>query len=264
MHSPLAQALRAVPGTPGLPLRRALVAGERDPQHLAAWRKDRCQKDAAARALALSGTWRAAPLVVLPHALAVCACSTVPLQAWDAPIARPFSVMPPRCECRPEDTASAEAPAPPPSKPEAHSKQAPAVDTRAPLRRIPGVELGAGHGISASLAQTISAEMGTERRTWEDAQHVGSWVGRAPHKDLSGGTVLKSRTLKPRNRASHACRRAAQSVSRSPCAFGAFSRRMHGRRGPAQALVATAPKIARTVYGMLKNRVPYHDSGAAE
>ena len=37
-----------------------------------------------------------------------------------------------------------------------------------------------------------------------------------------------------------------------------------GRRGPAQALVATAHKIARTVYHMLKDRVPYHDIGAAE
>jgi len=36
------------------------------------------------------------------------------------------------------------------------------------------------------------------------------------------------------------------------------------RLGPAQALVATAHKIARTVYHMLKDRVPYQDIGAAE
>jgi hypothetical protein len=57
---------------------------------------------------------------------------------------------------------------------------------------------------------------------------------------------------------------AAQSVLRADCAFGAFYRRLKGRRGPAQALVATAHKIARTVYHMLKDHVPYHDSGAAE
>ena len=38
---------------------------------------------------------------------------------------------------------------------------------------------------------------------------------------------------------------------------------MQGRLGPAQALVATAHKIARTVSHLLKNQVPYHDSGAA-
>ena len=66
-----------------------------------------------------------------------------------------------------------------------------------------------------------------------------------------------------RHRAAQAFRMAAQSVIRSHCAFGAFYRRLKGRLGPAQALVATAHKIARTVYHMLKHRVPYHDIGAA-
>ena len=70
--------------------------------------------------------------------------------------------------------------------------------------------------------------------------------------------------MKNRHRAAQAFRMAAQSVIRSHCAFGAFSRRLKGRLGPAQALVATAHKIARTVYHMLKHRVPYHAIGAAE
>ena len=57
---------------------------------------------------------------------------------------------------------------------------------------------------------------------------------------------------------------AAQSVIRADCAFGAFYRRLQGRLGPTQALVATAHKIARTVYHRLKDQVPYHDIGAAE
>src|SRR5262249_50654621 len=67
-----------------------------------------------------------------------------------------------------------------------------------------------------------------------------------------------------RHRAAHAFRMAAQAVLRSHCACGAFSRRLQGRLGPAPALVATAPKIARTVYPMLQQRVPSHDIGAEE
>ncbi len=59
-------------------------------------------------------------------------------------------------------------------------------------------------------------------------------------------------------------RMAAQSVLRSHGALGAFDQRLQGRLGPAQALVATAHKIARTVYNMLKERVPYPDIGAVE
>jgi hypothetical protein len=118
--------------------------------------------------------------------------------------------------------------------------------------------------MSDSLAQTMVSEIGTDMSKWPDDKHVCSWLGWAPKHDISGGKVLKSRTLKNRNRATHAFRMAAQSVSRSHCAFGAFYRRMKGRLGPAQALVATAHKIARTVYHLLKHRVQYHDIGAAE
>jgi hypothetical protein len=51
-------------------------------------------------------------------------------------------------------------------------------------------------------------------------------------------------------------------VARSNSAFGAFFRRKRTQLGPQQAIVATAHKIARTVYAMLKNRSPYQDLGA--
>jgi len=67
--------------------------------------------------------------------------------------------------------------------------------------------------------------------------------------------VVKSRTMKNRHRAAQAFRMAAQSVLRAHCALGAFYRRLNGRLGSAQALVATAHTMARTVYHMLKDRV---------
>jgi len=87
-------------------------------------------------------------------------------------------------------------------------------------------------------------------------------LGLAPHNDVSGGRVLRSRTLKTDNRAGQAFRQAAASVTRSNSAFGAFYRRKRAQLGPAQALVATAHKIARTVYFMLKYKVPFEDIGA--
>jgi transposase len=153
---------------------------------------------------------------------------------------------------------------PPRRKPHAHSKNAPAGTTRAHILRLTGVDLVAVHGISDSLAQTILSELGTALSKWPDDKHFCAWLGLAPKNDISGGKGLKSRTMKHRNRAAPAFRMAAQSVVRAHCAFGAFYRRLQGRLGPAQALVATAHKIARTVSHMLKHRVPYHDSGAAE
>jgi hypothetical protein len=73
---------------------------------------------------------------------------------------------------------------------------------------------------------------------------------------------LRSRTLKTDNRAGQAFRQAAASVIRINSAFGAFYRRKRSQLGPAQALVATAHRIARTVYFMLKHKVAYKDLGA--
>jgi len=214
--------------------------------------------------MALTGTWREEHLFVLTQALALFDFYTTQLSACDAEIERAFSVIKPRFETT--DAASEATPTcpPPRRKPHSHSKNAPEVNTRAHILRITGVDLVAVHGMSDSIAQTIVSEIGTDMSKWPDAKHFCSWLGLAPKNDISGGKVLKSRTLKNRNRATQAFRMAAQSVSRSHCAFGAFYRRMKGRLGPAQALVATAHKIARTVYHMLKNRVPYHDIGAAE
>ena len=264
MHMQWSQARSDGTGTTGRQSLRAIVAGERDPHRLAAWRHSRCTKAAAAIALAFPGTWRAEHRFVRTQALALCDVSTTPLGACAAQIARTFSVIPPRFVVSAADLEAPETPTPPPSKPDSHSKNAPAGTPRAPLLRLPGVDLVAVHGLSASLAQTMIAEIGTAMSQGADAKHFGSWLGLAPKHALSGGTIRQRRTLQHRNRAPQAFRRAAQSVSRSHGAFGAFSRRMQGRLGPAQALVATAHKIARTVSHLLKHRVQYHDSGAAE
>jgi transposase len=124
------------------------------------------------------------------------------------------------------------------------------------------VALVAGHGLSDAMAQTLLAESGTAMSQGPTEKHFGAWRGLAPKKDSSGGTVRKSRTMNQRHRAAQAFRRAAHAVIRSHCALGAFSRRLQGRLGPAQALVATAHKSARTVSHLRKERVPYHDIGA--
>jgi hypothetical protein len=53
-------------------------------------------------------------------------------------------------------------------------------------------------------------------------------------------------------------------VAQSDWAFGAFYRRLKARVGPAQAQVATAHKIARVVYHLLKYQVEYRQTTAQE
>lgn len=114
------------------------------------------------------------------------------------------------------------------------------------------------------MVLTIIAETGMDMTRWRTVKHFGSWLGLAPRNDISGGKILRSKTGKQHNRASQAFRMAAQSVMRSHTALGAFYRRLAARIGVAQATVATAYKIARIFYTMLKKRVAFHEMGADE
>jgi transposase len=224
---------------------------------LAALRRPGVKKTETEIAKALTGNYRPEHLFALQQALALYDTYTAQLAACDAEIERQFSNLKPIRDDLP--------PLPPSTKRDSHSKNAPTYDARSHLYRITGVDLVAIAGLNESTVQTIIAEVGTDLSSFPTVKHFCSWLGLAPHNDVSGGKRLRSRTLKTDNRAGQAFRLAAQSVARSrSSAFGAFYRRMKVRLGPKQAIVATAHKIARTFYHMLKHQTPFHDLGSEE
>jgi len=83
----------------------------------------------------------------------------------------------------------------------------------------------------------------------------------SPYNDKSGGNVLHRSSKKTRNGANTAFRIAAQSLSRSQSALRAFYRRMRAKHGLAKANKATAHKLARIFYRLLKHQEAYVDPG---
>jgi transposase len=63
------------------------------------------------------------------------------------------------------------------------------------------------------------------------------------------------------NRAATALRLAAQGLVNSDSALGAYYRRMRARLGAPKAITATAHKLARLVYSMLRYGTAYVDAG---
>ncbi len=98
---------------------------------------------------------------------------------------------------------------------------------------------------------------------WPTVKHFASWLCLCPGTKISGGKVLSRQTQPSRNRAAAAFRQAAICVSRSNSELGAFYRRMRARLGPAKAATATAHKLARRYYNLLKHGGEYQDGGAA-
>jgi transposase len=256
MNVQLPLVLSDIMGETGQKIIRAILAGERDPLKLAQLRHPRCKSREDEIAKALTGTWQPEHLFALKQSLEIVDFYTQQLAQCDAELERQFAAVKPRWD------VPAELPGLPKTKPGSRSKNQPTYHARAELFRITGVDLVAVEGISASLAQTIIAEVGTDMSRFPTEKHFCSWLGLTPHHEISGGKILRNHTLKTDNRAGQAFRQAAACVIRSQSAFGAFYRRKKAQLGPMQALVATAHKIARAVYHLLKYKTAYHDLGA--
>lgn len=259
MNLQLTEVITDSTGTTGLAIIRAIVAGERDPVRLAQHRQPGCKSSVETIAKALTGTWKNEQLFVLQQALTLYEVYTAQIAVCDTQIERALQAM----ESRSGDP-DAPLPALPPAKGESKSKNRASFNVRAQFARLLGVDLVAVTGISGGLVQTIISEIGTDMGRWPTVKHFCSWLGLAPHNDISGGKVLRSRTMKVASRANQAFRMAAQSVARSDTAIGAYFRTMRARKGPQQAIVATAHKIARIVYHLLKYGEAYEAQSVAE
>src|SRR5699024_27328 len=116
-------------------------------------------------------------------------------------------------------------------------------------------------GLGPESVMTILSEIGVDLSHFANVKHFCSWLGLCPSNKISGGKVLSSRTKSSANRARHAFRMAAMSLSHSDSALGAFYRRLCRRMDKPRANTATAHKLARLVYFMLTRGEAYVDEG---
>jgi transposase len=257
MNIQLTQVLTDITGATGLAIIRAIVAGERDPVHLARFRAPRCASRTEEIAKALTGHDQPEQVFALKQALALDDVSTAQVRECDAEIARRFQAIKPvgPGELPPLNRATTH---------RTHHKHAPDSEARGLLYQLIGVDLVAIPGLHASTVHTILSDIGLAPRKWPHAKAFCSWLGLAPHHEISGGKILRRSPLKTRNRAGQAFRLAAQAVSRSHNGLGAYDRRRRARQGAKVAIIATAHTIARIVYHLLIHRPPCRDLSAED
>ena len=187
MNVQLSQAVTDITGLTGQTIIRAILAGERDPEKLAALREPGCKKSEEEIGRALTGTWREEHLFVLKKSMEMYDFYMQQIQAWDDEIERVYSLTRPDLDAGELKSLSI-------SKRNSHSKNRPqnAENICTHLKRICGVDLSAVDGIGVSLAQTVIMECGTDMGKSPNEKHFCSWLGLAPKHEISGGKVLKN------------------------------------------------------------------------
>lgn len=253
MNIQLQQVLSDVNGVSGLAIIGAVLKGERHPLALAALADRRVKSSQSQIAKALVGDYRAEHLFVLQIAYDLYHTYEAKIAACDEALARELTQLPDRV-----DVAVKPLPA------KADPKKKIEEDLRLGLYRKLGVDLTAieGFGILASL--TALTEVGPDLSRFKTEKHFTSWLGLCPDNRISGGRVLSCHTRRVVNRLSDVLRLAATTLERSQSALGAYHRRMKAKLGAAAGVTATAHKLARILYRLLKHGEAYVRQGMAD
>jgi len=255
MNLKLSQVVADITGVTGMTIIRAILQGERDPQQLAQYRQPGCAKSEAEIAKALEGHHRDEHIFTLRQAVELFDFYTQQMRTCDEEIEAKYSAF------KPQVDVEQDPPPPPRQRPRPGKDNTPYFDLRSALYRMTGVDLTQIDGVNVLTAQEVITEIGLDMSKWPTVKHFTSWLGLCPNNQITGGKVKRRGRRKTKNRAAQALRMAAQSLNRSQSALGAYYRRMRAKHGPEKANVATAHKLARLIYFMLKNKTPYHDVG---
>ncbi len=255
MNIQLTQVLSDVTGVSGLAIIKGILDGQRDPVKLAGMVDRRVRATTLTIQKALVGDYRKEHLFVLKLAFELYHTYEEKIQACDQEILAETARLP-------EKVDLALRPLPPRKEGRAASKDKMLdQDLREWLYRKLGVDLTAIEGIGVMTGLVMLTEVGPDLSRFPSEKHFTSWLGLCPDNRISGGKVLSSHTRKVINRLSDALRIAATSLERSQSAMGGFYRRMKARLGDAEAVTATAHKLARIIYRLIKHGETYVKQG---
>jgi len=248
MNIQLTEVLSDVMGQTGQAIIRAIVAGERDPAVLASHRDRRVKASVEQVSRALTGTWREEHLFVLAQALSMyddierrlAECNAKLQELLDRRASHNVDIGP---------------------LPRAGTKVRKEYEVRQMLANWAGVDLTRIDGLGVGVVMTLLSEIGPDLSRFASVKQFCSWLGLCPGTKISGGKMLSSASKRSANRARQALKLAAQALSHSKSALGAFYRRLCARMDKPRANTAAAHKLARLVYFMLTRGEAYVDQG---
>ena len=252
MNVQLQHVISDLTGVTGQAILTAILAGERDPQKLAALKDHRIKASRDVIARSLHADWRAEHLFTLQQTHTLWHQHQSLIAECDAQIAAMLKAFDSRADVKAVPISPART---------SHKKaqrNEPQFNAREECYRVLGVDLSAVPGFAAPTVLVLLCELGPEfAEKFRTAKHFGSWLGLCPDNRITGGKIYSVRTRDVKSRVAEALRLAAQSLWQAKNYFGDLYRRWKSRLGGPKAITAMAHKLARVLWHMLKFKEPF-------
>ena len=251
MNIKLSTVINDIVGKSGLAIIRAIVAGERDPKSLAQLADGRCKASKETIAKSLEGTWDEGQLFILRQSLELYEFYQEKALACEKEIERLVAQYAARVDVGKAEKLVR-------TKKRCTYKNAPAMDIEGYAYGLWGVNLMAIPGLSAGSLMQLTGELGHDfAGKFPTCNKFCRWCNLSPNNKISGGKTISSHIPNRKNPVGQILRQCANAVQKEKGELGVYFRRIKSRNGHMQAIVATAHKIARIIYTMVKNKREY-------
>ena len=118
-------------------------------------------------------------------------------------------------------------------------------------------------GIDRPSASAILVEVGPDLDAFGNAERLAAWAGVCPGNDRSAGKRRSGRARMGNKALRAVLVECAHAAARTHgCQFRGYHKALMVRRGYKRAIVATAHKLLRVLYVVLRDARPYHDPEA--
>jgi transposase len=121
------------------------------------------------------------------------------------------------------------------------------------IMRIPGIKKGSLFRLVGELGHDFVSK-------FDSYKDFCNWANLAPNNKISGGKLLSSKVPKRKNPVGQILRVAANSLKNEKSSLGFYFRKIQARKGYQPAVVATANKIGKIMYTLIKNQTEYQES----
>ena len=254
MNIKLSTVISDITGLSGRKIITAILDGQRDTYALASLAESNCKASQEEIALSLEGTWDEDLLFMLEQSLDAYDFFLSQVSDCDTEIEKLLSLYGARI-----DSANAELVRC--KRKKSRSKNAPKMDIENFAYQLWGVNVFEIPGLKDTAVMHLIGELGHDFiDKFESAEKFSSWCNLAPNNKISGGKILSSKIMKRKNPVGQIFRTAAAPLARDKGEMGNYYRRMKAKSGALQANVATAHKMAKIFYTMVKNKVAYYAS----